>query len=84
MIASLNLDVRNLITVTAPNTGLATADGTLTQIDHEEFEIGDDDHSFGADDAVWRLTATGSGTRLEPETPVAVLNVAGEAVTISK
>jgi hypothetical protein len=84
LIASMNLDIRNLITVIAPNTGLSTAQGTLTQTDHEEFEVGDDDKSFGADDAVWRLTATGLGNRLEPETPIAVINVAGEAVTIEQ
>jgi hypothetical protein len=80
-IASYEVRFHNIITVTAPNRGIATATGQLEQRRAERFSPpGGEERRLGHEGLVTRLSLTGSGTRTNPTLPRAFLLVAGEIV----
>jgi hypothetical protein len=78
-VALYTLTIQDILTVTAPNTGLPTLVGDLRQT--EASSLGGRG-KFGQNGARLRLLATGIGTRLAPDPPVATLTVAGNLATV--
>jgi len=78
-VARYTLTIQDILTVTAPNTGLPTLIGDLVQTDAAS--VGGQG-KFGQNGAKLRLLATGIGTRLPPDPPVATLTVAGNLATV--
>jgi hypothetical protein len=79
-VARYTLTIQDILTVTAPNTGLPTLVGDLRQT--EASSLGGGRGKFGQNGAKLRLLATGIGTRLPPDPPVATLTVAGNLSTV--
>jgi hypothetical protein len=79
-VARYTLTIQDILTVTAPNTGLPTLVGDLRQ--SEAASLGSGQGKFGQNGAKLRLLATGIGTRLPPDPPVATLTVAGNLATV--
>jgi hypothetical protein len=71
-VAQFELTLQDVLTVVAPNTGIPTLAGDMTQVYGGSV--------FGRPGARLRLTATGLGTRSDAAAPVAVLDVAGNMV----
>jgi hypothetical protein len=78
-VARYTLTIQDILTVTAPNTGLPTLVGDLRQTDAASLG---GRGKFGQNGAKLRLLATGIGTRLPPDPPVATLTVAGNLATV--
>ena len=72
-IASFDVDLQDVLTVIAPNTGIPTLAGGMAQTSSS---------GFGRKGLRLRLSATGLGTRTEATTPVAVFNIAGNMVAV--
>jgi hypothetical protein len=75
-----SLDVQNIITVYAPNRGIAEASGVLSLDEAGDFEIGDEQVAIGEDGDSLRATLAGAGTRSNAVLPRSVINFAGRAV----
>jgi hypothetical protein len=73
-VAQFELTLQDVLTVIAPNTGIPTLAGDITQISGGSV--------FGRPGARLRLSATGLGNRSDATAPVAVLNIAGNMVAI--
>ena len=73
-VAQFELTLQDVLTVIAPNTGIPTLAGDMTQVSGRSV--------FGRPGARLRLTATGLGTRSDASAPVAVLNIAGNMVAV--
>lgn len=71
-VAQFELTLQDVLTVIAPNTGIPTLVGDMTQISGRSV--------FGRPGARLRLTATGLGSRSDATAPVATLNIAGNMV----
>lgn len=82
-VAVTDISFQNVITVTAPNTGISNGTGTMTFTDIEEFSSGGEEYELAGEDERQRVTMVGSGTRIEPEPPQAMIHVAGNTVAIS-
>jgi hypothetical protein len=75
-----SLDVQNIITVHAPNRGIADASGLLELDEAREFEVGGEQLTIGEEGDSLRVTLAGAGTRSNAVLPRAVINFAGRAV----
>jgi hypothetical protein len=73
-VAQFELTLQDVLTVIAPNTGIPTLAGDMTQVSGGSV--------FGRPGVRLRLTATGLGTRSDATAPVAVLNIAGNMVAV--
>ena len=79
-VARYTLTIQDILTVTAANTGLPSLVGDLRQTDAAPLSGGKG--KFGQNGSKLRLLATGIGTRLPPDPPVATLTVAGNLATV--
>ena len=79
-VASGAIDIQNIITVYAPNRGIADASGLLTLDDASDFDIGTQKASIGDDGDSLRVTLAGAGTRSDAVLPRAVIDFAAQAV----
>jgi len=80
-IATYGVRLENIINVTAPNRGTATAGGQLEQQSAESFDApGAKGKRLGHEGLVTRLALTGSGTRTEPKLPRAFILFAGDLI----
>jgi hypothetical protein len=73
-VAQFELTLQDVLTVIAPNTGIPTLAGDMTQVSGGSV--------FGRPGARLRLTATGLGTRSDATAPVAVLDIAGTMLAV--
>ena len=71
-VGHFDLSLQDVLTVIAPNTGLPTLAGDMTQVGQSPV--------FSRPGARFRLSATGLGTRSDAVAPVAVLDIAGNIV----
>jgi hypothetical protein len=78
-VARYSLVLQDVLTVIAPNTGVPTLSGDMTQIDAYGLSYGG---LFGQAGQNLRLSATGLGTRSVPSPPVAKLTIAGNLVGV--
>jgi hypothetical protein len=72
----------NVITVLAPNTGLANGIGELSQTTAGEFELNGETYQFGRTGLQERMSFTGFGIRTEPLIPRAEIAVAGDSMSL--
>jgi len=80
LVARYTLTIQDILTVIAPNTGIPTLVGDLRQT--QAASVGGGKGKFGQNGAKLRLLATGIGSRLPPDPPVATLTVAGNLATV--
>lgn len=76
-IATFDLRYQSTINVLAPNQGLATGWGDLTQNSARRFSLGEKPFFFGQPRQKLRLSASGQGTLLNPQTPISVIFLTG-------
>ena len=74
------LRVTNLVTVYAPNSGIATATGSLELDDSSSFDLDGEDASLGDSGDEFRITLTGRGTRTDALIPESNFDFAGQGV----
>ena len=79
-VASGSLRVTNLVTVYAPNSGIATATGSLELDDASSFDLDGEDASLGDSGDEYRITLTGRGTRTDSLIPESNFDFAGQTV----
>jgi hypothetical protein len=77
LIGSANVRLNNILTVTGPNSGLANGGGSIEHVEAGTFEVGGEEYQFGRSGMIERVTFAGSGVRLVPEPPVAIIAVGG-------
>jgi hypothetical protein len=82
LIASGPAIIQSVITVIAPQTGLATGYGDLMLETAETFSIGDVSFQFRTGEPLSRLGYTGQGTLLDPELPESMIAVVGHAASV--
>jgi hypothetical protein len=70
----------NILSVQAPNRGIATGTADMTQKTSSAFTLGDQQYQLGRPGLLTRLTTTGTGVRSEPTAPNAVIFGAGEDI----
>jgi hypothetical protein len=78
-VARYTLVLQDVLTVIAPNTGVPTLSGDMTQTNAFGLSFGG---LFGRAGQQLRLSATGLGTRSVPSPPVARLSIAGNMVAV--
>jgi hypothetical protein len=77
-IATSTTRFHNVLSVIAPNTGVATGMAELTQTATEPFEVSGQTYYLGRTGMQQRFTYSGSGVRLEPTTPRAIIIIAAD------
>ena len=79
-VAKGTLRVTNVVTVYAPDSGIATATGELELDDSSSFDLGGEDASIGDSGGSYRVTLTGRGTRTDAVIPESNFDFAGQLV----
>ena len=79
-VASGNLRVTDVVTVYAPNRGIATATGSLELEDASSFDLDGTEASIGESGDEFRVTLTGRGIRTDALIPESNFDFAGELV----
>jgi hypothetical protein len=79
-IATATIRFQDILSVQAPNQGIAVGVGEFTFLSVEPFEIGDDTYQFGYPGMVQRVSTFGQGTRTDPVLPRSFTVLAGNAV----
>ena len=77
-VASGKLRVTNVVTVYAPDQGIATATGSLELEDASSFDLGGEQTSIGESGDEFRVTLTGRGTRTDAAIPESNFDFAGQ------
>jgi hypothetical protein len=77
LIGSASVRLQNILTVTGPNTGIASGSGEMIQTEALSFELDGNEYQFGRRGMVQRVTFSGGGIRMVPEPPVAIIAVGG-------
>lgn len=77
-IATATTRFHNVLSVIAPNTGMATGVSELTQTATEPFEFNGQTYHLGRTGMQQRFTYSGFGTRLEPAAPRAIIIIAAD------
>lgn len=77
-VAQGSLRVTNVVTVYAPNSGIATATGSLELDTAESFDLGGEEASIGESGDKFRVTLTGRGTRTDALIPESNFDFAGQ------
>jgi hypothetical protein len=83
IVASASGQVQDIINVQAPQQGIATGYGDISLDTTDPFEIDGQSHVIARTGARFRLSFTGQGALLDPETLEAVILIAGNGVLIS-
>ena len=76
------LRVTDVVTVYAPDSGIATATGSLELDDASSFELGGESVSIGESGDEYRVTLTGRGTRTDALIPESNFDFAGQLVLV--
>jgi hypothetical protein len=82
LVASGPANIQSVITVIAPQTGLANGYGDLMLETAEAFSIGDVSFRFRTGEPLSRLGYTGQGTLLDPDLPESMISVVGYASSV--
>jgi hypothetical protein len=77
-VAKGKLRVTDVVTVYAPDSGIATATGSLELEDASSFELDGEDASIGESGDEFRVTLTGRGTRTDALIPESNFDFAGQ------
>ena len=80
-VAKGKLRVTNVVTVYAPDSGIATATGGLELDESSSFDLGGEDTSIGESGDTYRVTLTGRGTRTDALIPESHFDFAGQLVS---
>lgn len=81
-VASGTLRVTDVVTVYAPNSGIATATGSMELEDASSFDLGGESVSIGDSGDEYRLTLTGRGTRTDAIIPESNFDFAAQTVLV--
>lgn len=79
-VAKGSLRVTNVVTVYAPDSGIATSTGEFELEDSSSFDLGGEDASIGDSGDTYRVTLTGRGTRTDALIPESNFDFAGQLV----
>jgi hypothetical protein len=79
-VATQQVRFHNILTVIAPNTGISSGIGELTQTAAGQFTHAGQSYTFGRSGVQGRASFSAFGIRTEPAIPLAVLAMAGDSV----
>jgi hypothetical protein len=82
-VAKGTLRVTNVVTVYAPDSGIATATGSLELDEASSFDLGGEEASIGESGDEYRVTLTGRGTRTDALIPESNFDFAGQLVLVN-
>jgi hypothetical protein len=83
MVAQGPASLQNVITVIAPQTGIANGNGTLLFTEVSPFTLGGQAFEFRLFEPAWRISFVGHGNLIDPDTLESTVAIAGNAAFIS-
>lgn len=81
-VTTATISLQDILTVQAPNRGLAMSQGEITVLTAETFTFGADTVRFGRPDKTYRVSTTGDAVRTDPLIPQSSVLLAGDAAHI--